>query len=130
MAVGKRNNRHLATRGKMKKSLQVIEDYYYRKGLRGDKLRRATQNDREYVAILRKRWLKLTESFPVEAKDRKRYILSTDQDYQILGRIYELERKKLSDKDEALVKLVRTQLEHHWRTPILRFLNQLLKKYN
>ena len=128
--MGRRNNRHLATRGKMKKSLQVIEDYYYRKGLRGDKLRRATQNDREYVAILRKRWLKLTESFPVEAKDRKRYILSTDQDYQILGRIYELERKKLSDKDEALVKLVRTQLEHHWRTPILRFLNQLLKKYN
>ena len=128
--MGRRNKRHLATRGKMKKSLQVIEDYYYRKGLRGDKLRRATQNDREYVAILRKRWLKLTESFPVEAKDRKRYILSTDQDYQILGRIYELERKKLTDKDEALVKLVRTQLEHHWRTPILRFLNQLLKKYH
>ena len=93
-------------------------------------MRRAAQNDREYMAILRKRWLKLTKSFPVEAKDRKRYILSTDQDYQILGRIYELERKKLSDKDEALVKLVRTQLEHHWRTPILRFLNQLLKKYH
>lgn len=110
-------------------SLQAIEDYYYRRGLRGSKLRKATENDREYMKILKKRWSKLTKDFPVKAQDRKRYVLSTDQDYQILGKIYELERKKLSDKDKALVKLIRTQLEHHWRTPIIRFLNRLLKKY-
>lgn len=114
---------------KKKKSLQAIEDYYYQKGLRGDKLRKATQNDGEYMKILKKRWSKLTKNFPVKSADRKRYILSTDQDYQILGIIYKLEHKKLSDKDKALVKLVRTQLEHHWRTPVLKFLNKLLKKY-
>ncbi|KKU93148.1 MAG: hypothetical protein UY53_C0001G0043 [Parcubacteria group bacterium GW2011_GWA2_50_10] len=110
-------------------SLQAIEDYYYRHGLRGSKLRKATENDQEYMTILKDRWAKLTKKFPVKSRDRKRYILSTDQDYQILDKIYKLERKKLSDKDKALVKLVRTQLEHHWRAPIIKFLNQLLKKY-
>lgn len=115
---------------KKQKSLQVIEDYYYRKGLRGDKLRKATQNDREYMKILKKRWLNLTKEFSIKSQDRRKYILSTDQDYEILDKIYKLERRKLSDKDKALVRLVRTQLEHHWRTPILEFLNRLLKKYS
>lgn len=110
-------------------SLQSIEDYYYRHGLRGSKLRKATENDQKYMKILKKRWSNLTKKFPIKPRDRKRYILSTDQDYLILGKIYELERKKLSGKDKALVKLARTQLEHHWRTPIIRFLNRLLKKY-
>jgi len=109
-------------------SLQTIEDYYYNKGLREDKLRRATQSDREYMKILRKRWSNLTKRFPIRLADRKRYVLSTDQDYEILGKIYQLEKMKLSDNDKALVKLVRTQLEHHWRAPILKFINQLLKK--
>lgn len=96
------------------KSLQAIEDYYYRKGLRGDKLREATQEDREYVQILRQRWSKLSKKFDVRPIDRKRYVLSTDKDYEILDKIYQLERKKLSDKDKALVVTLRTQLEHHW----------------
>lgn len=114
---------------KKSSSLQAIEDYYYRHGLRGDKLRVATENDQEYKRILKKRWSALTKKFAVGPRDRKRYILSTDQDYEILGKIYELESKRLSEKDKALVKLVRTQLEHHWRTPILKFLNKLIKKY-
>src|SRR3989344_5076010 len=104
---------------KKQRSLQVIEDYYYRKGLRGDALRKATQKDREYTRMLQERRTKLTKKFNVQSKDRKRYVLSTDQDYEILNKIYRLEQKRLSDKDRALVKLVRTQLEHHWRTPIL-----------
>src|SRR3989338_5628290 len=114
---------------KKQRSLQVIEDYYYRKGLRGQRLRKATQNDREYMQILKRRWSKLTKKFLVRPIDRKRYVLSTDQDYEILGKIYRLERRKLSDKDKTLLKLIRTQLEHHWRTPILRSLNKLLRKY-
>ena len=85
------------------KSLQAIEDYYFRKGLRGDKLRKATQNDREYVKILKKRWSKLTEQFPVKSQDRKKYVLSTDQDYEILGKIYKLEQKRLSNNDKVLL---------------------------
>ncbi|MBI2984695.1 MAG: hypothetical protein HYY50_03660 [Candidatus Kerfeldbacteria bacterium] len=110
-------------------SLQSIEDYYYRHGLRGAALRKATENDEKYVRILKKRRQTLTKQFPVQPRDRKRYVLSTDQDYLILGKIYELGRQKLSATDKALVKLIRTQLEHHWRTPIIRFLNQLLRKY-
>lgn len=128
-AVTEKSVRSVMAHNKQK-SLQAIEDYYYRKGLRGNKLRNAVQNDREYMEILKRRWLKLTKEFPVKPPDRKRYILSTDQDYEILNKIYKLERKRLSDKDKALVKLVRTQLEHHWRTPILKFLNGLLKKYS
>ncbi len=114
---------------KTKKSLQAIEDYYYRKGLRGDRLRRATENDQEFMQILKERWSKLTKTFKVKSNDRKKYILSSDQDYEILGKVYKLESKKLSEKDRALVKLVRTQLEPHWRTPVLKFLEQLVKKY-
>ena len=95
------------------KSLQVIEDYYYRKGLRGDALRKTAQKDREYAQILKERWSRLTKKFHIRPKDRNRYVLSTDQDYEILDKIYRLEEKKLSDQDKALVKLVRTQLEHH-----------------
>ncbi|MFA5076685.1 MAG: hypothetical protein WC480_04720 [Patescibacteria group bacterium] len=113
----------------MKKSLQAIEDYYYQKGLRSSKLRRATEADEEYIKILQKRWAQLTKKFFITSQDKKRYSMSTDADYQILDRIYRLEKRKLSPKDRELVKLVRTQLEHHWRAPILRFLNQLVKKY-
>ena len=112
-----------------KKSLQAIEDFYYQKGLRGDMLRRATANDKEYMRILHERWSRLRNKFKVTPKDRTRYILSTDQDYEILGKIYTLEKKKISKHDQELVRLVRTQLEHHWRAPIAKFLNKLLKKY-
>ena len=113
-----------------KKSLQAIEDYYYQKGLRSGKLRKATEEDREYMRILRQRWLKLTKKFRVRPIDKKRYVLSTDQDYEILDKIYQLEQERLSDTDKALVRLVRTQLEHHWRTPIRKLLDTLLRKYS
>lgn len=113
----------------MKKSLQAIEDYYYSKGLRGSALRKATQNDKEYIRFLRERWVKLTKKFEVTSRDRKRYVLSTDQDYEILGKIYDLEHQKLSKHDRELIWLIRTQLEHHWRTPIIGFLNKLANKY-
>lgn len=113
----------------MKKSLQAIEDYYYRKGLRGDALRKATEQDSEYLTILKEKRSRLTKQFKVRPEDKRRYVLSTDTDYEIIGKIYELERRKLSTQDRELVKLIRTQLEHHWRTPILKFLNQLLRRY-
>ena len=114
---------------KQKKSLQAIEDYYYRYGLRGDKLRKSTENDGEYMKILNDRWLRLTQKFKAKLKDKKRYILSTDQDYEILAKLYHLESKKLSIHDKEFVHLIRTQLEHDWRTPILKLLNRLTKKY-
>lgn len=113
----------------MKISLQAIEDYYYRKGLRGDRLRKATEQDGEYIKRLKEKRTLLTKKFKVKSKDRKRYALSTDQDYEILGIIYRLEEKRLTKHDQDLILLVRTQLEHHWRSPILIFLRNLGRKY-
>ena len=113
----------------MKVSLQTIEDYYYRKGLRGHELRKATERDKEYMKRLREKRFILTKQFRIKPLDKIRYVLSTDQDFEILGIIYKLENKRLSGHDKDLIKLIRTQLEHHWRTPILKFLSNLGKKY-
>ncbi|MBI3260886.1 hypothetical protein HYZ64_00750 [Candidatus Berkelbacteria bacterium] len=71
----------------------------------------------------------LENKFKVKPIDKKRYVLSTDADYEILGKIYALEAKKLSQRDRELVKFVRTQLEHNWRTPIIKLLNKMSKDY-
>lgn len=113
----------------MKKSLQKIEDYYINKGLRGDKLRQALFRDRDYKKILNERKRKLTKKFKVKPKEKKQYVLSTDQDYEILQKIYQLEKKKLSKEEKKIVNLIRTQLERDWRTSLIKFLDQLLKKY-
>lgn len=109
--------------------LQKIEDYYYQQGLRGNKLRKAVSADKDYMESLNKRRSTLTKKFSIKLKDKKRYVLSTDDDYVILDMIYQLEQKNISKSDRASVKLIRTQLEHDWRIPIIRFLNRLIKKY-
>ena len=65
----------------------------------------------------------------VKPEDKKKYLLLEDQDYEILEKIYKLEKKQLSSEDKKLVKLLRTQLERDWRTPLVKFLDRLLKKY-
>ena len=65
----------------------------------------------------------------VTAKEKKTYVLKTEQDYEILTKIKQLEKKKLSSEDIKLVAFLRTQLEEDWRTPLIRFLDTLLKKY-
>jgi len=65
----------------------------------------------------------------IKPQDQKKYILPDEKDFLILEKIYQLEKKKLSPEDKKLVKLIRTQLEKDWRTPLVRSLDQLLKKY-
>ena len=114
----------------MKKSLQQIEDYYYRKGLRGTQLRHVTERDHEYKTILKQKLARLSKVFKIKSSDKKRYSMATNEDYEILGKIYRLEAKPISKHDHDLIQLIRTQLEHHWRTPIIKFLDKLLKKYH
>jgi hypothetical protein len=113
----------------MKKSLQKIEDYYIRKGFSGDKLRQALETDKEYQKILAERKRKLVKKFKIAPREKQRYVLSTDKDYEILGKIYRLEKLKLSPEDRRLIEFIRTQLRLDWRTPIFKLLNNLLKKY-
>lgn len=113
----------------MKKSLQKIEDYYICKGLSGSELRKALELDKKYQKILSERKRILTKKFAITTKDKKRYVLSTDQDYMILSKVYQLEQKRLSSADRKLMKFIRTQLELDWRSSIIKLLDELLKKY-
>ena len=66
----------------------------------------------------------------VAAKDKKRYVLKEKRDYQILEKIYKLEKCDLSIVNKKVVNLIRTQLEDDWRTPLLKFLDGMTRKYN
>lgn len=63
-------------------------------------------------------------------QDKKKYVLAEKRDFIILDKIYQLEKHSLSTSDRKLVKFIQTQLERDWRTPIIKLLNQLLKKYH
>jgi hypothetical protein len=111
------------------KSLQSIEDYYKQRELRGTALRKALERDKEYQKILAARRQKLTQKFLVSPEEKGKYILSTDTDYKILGKIHRLEKLKLQKEDRKIVKFIRSQLELEWRCPLVRFLDKLLRKY-
>jgi len=55
----------------MKKSLQQIEDYYIRKGLKDSKLRKALELDEGYQEILAQRKMKLAKKFKIISKEEK-----------------------------------------------------------
>lgn len=116
-------------RQNMEQSLQKIEDYYIGKGLKGNELREALELDETYQEVLSGRREALTKKFRITEEDKKRYVLSTDEDWEILGKIYQLEKKKLSAEDKKFIAFLRTQLEHDWRASVVQALNDLLKKY-
>jgi len=112
-----------------RKSLQEIEDFYINLGYRRDKLRKALAKDKEYQKLLKERKQKLTKRFKVTTSEKKKYVLSTDVDFEILAKCKQLEKLKLTKEDRVLVKLIKTQLERDWRNSLLKTLNKLLRKY-
>lgn len=111
------------------KSLQQIEDYYLHLGFKGEKLREMLTKDKNYQLLLKERKQKLTQRFKITSSEKKKYVLSTDEDFEILNKCKTLEKLKLTPEDKRLVKLIKTQLKDDWRTPLIITLNQLLKKY-
>lgn len=61
--------------------------------------------------------------------DKKKYLLPEKQDFEILAKCKELEKKKLSKQDREMVRFIKTQLEKDWRKHLIKKLNQLLNKY-
>lgn len=61
--------------------------------------------------------------------EKKNYILNDKYDLVILSKIKKLEKKKLNKQDKITLKLIRTQLKKDWRSPLIKYLNKLLKKY-
>lgn len=113
----------------MKESLQRIEDYYLRLGYSGEKLRNALKKDKEYQKILKEKQAKLTKKFKISKIDAKKYVLPTDEDYIILGKCKELEKKKVSKEDKNMIRLIKTQLEDDWRGYLIKELDRIAKKY-
>ena len=111
------------------KSLQDIQNEYEQRGFRGSSLRLALQKDKEYVQILTKRKKKLRNKLKIQKFEEKKYVLSTDLDYDILAKIKFLEKQKLTHEHKEIILLLRTQLEHDWRKPLQAYLQQMVKKY-
>lgn len=111
------------------KSTQSIEDFYVRRGYRGDKLRKALQADREYQEILKRKRGALTKRVNTTRAEQQRYVLSTDTDFAILSRCKKLEKQNLSSDDQQLVRLIKSQLEQDWRRPLGSMLRKLETKY-
>ena len=65
------------------------------------------------------------EKYIPAAFERKKYVLATQKDIEILGKCKELEKRRLTKEERILVK---TQLEEDWRTPLRKAVDKLLKK--
>lgn len=113
----------------MNKSLSQIEDDYIKRGYIGEKLRHALEEDKEYQELLNQRKKKLTKQFNVSEEEIKNYVLSTDEDYKILSLCKKLETQALTQEDKDLVALIKSQLEHEWRRPLMKKLKELPKRY-
>ena len=113
-----------------KKSLQKIEDDYIKNGYRGSQLKLILGKDKQWQRLLRERKAKIHSNIVLTPGERKKYVMSTEEDYKILSVIKELEKSGLNKQDYIIIKLIRTQLEHDWRKPIFKRLTQLKKKYS
>jgi len=72
----------------------------------------------------------IREKYGITEQEEKEFPLPEEEDYKILSLVKTLEGKNLSDFDQELIELIRTQLRDDWRQPLLDKLNQLLKKYS
>ena len=73
--------------------------------------------------------MKPTKSFPLTKTEQRKYVMSTNEDYEILQKVKKLEKLKLTKEEKILVWLIKTQLEPKWRKYLLQALSKLLKKY-
>ncbi|MBI2545772.1 hypothetical protein HYV81_01185 [Candidatus Woesearchaeota archaeon] len=70
------------------------------------------------------------KKFPLTKLEQKKYVISTNKDYEILSKVKHLEILNISKQDKSLVLLIKTQLESDWRKYLIQALNQLLRKYS
>lgn len=61
--------------------------------------------------------------------EKRNYILNDKKDLIILEKIKKLEKNKLDRNDKEIIRLIKTQLKHDWRNPLIDYLNRSLKKY-
>lgn len=74
-----------------------------------------------------KKLRRLTVKISLTKREKKKYVMSTDQDYEILSKIKQLEKCDLNKQEKFLVRLVRTQLERDWRKWLIKELDWILR---
>lgn len=60
--------------------------------------------------------------------ERKKYVLKTAKDIEILEKCKLLEKKRLTKQERTLVKLIKAQLEDNWRKSLIKIVNKLLQE--
>ncbi len=112
-----------------KQSLMEIENFYIQRGYYGERLRMALKRDKEYQKLLKERRRKISTQIKSSSLERKKFVLSTDADFEILGKCKQLQKCRLKTSDKKTVKLIKSQLEDDWRKPLIQALNRMLTKY-
>jgi len=110
----------------MKRSLQRIGDFYSSQGYKGNELRKILSKDRDYQKLLQERKQKLTKNILLTKTEKKKYVMSIDEDYEILSKVKQLERLNLNKEEKFLIEFIRTQLEHDWRKWLIKELDKIL----
>ncbi len=86
--------------------------------------------NKEWVRLYKKRQQKLTKRFPLTKTEQRKYVMSTNEDYEILKKVKQLEKLKLTKEEKSLIWLIKTQLDFDWRKYLIRTLNQLIRKHS
>ena len=73
--------------------------------------------------------MKPAKSFPLTKTEQREYVMPTSEDYEILKKVKQLEKLKVTKEEKISLRLIKTQLEPEWRRYLLQALNKLLKKY-
>ncbi|MBS3132576.1 hypothetical protein J4470_00405 [Candidatus Woesearchaeota archaeon] len=71
----------------------------------------------------------MSEKLKLTSAEKKKYLLPTKADFEILDKCKQLEKSGLTKYDRFLANFIKTQLEKDWRKTLLKELNRLLRKY-
>ena len=76
-----------------RKSLQEIENFYKNLGHIRNKLHQILAKDKEWVKLYKERQQNLTKSFPLSKTDQRKYVMSINEDYEILKKVKQLKNR-------------------------------------
>ncbi len=87
------------------------------------------EKDKEWMSLVNERRQKLSRKISLTEAEKKKYVMSTDGDYEILSKVKQLEKMELTKEEKFLIKVIRTQLEHDWRKQLIQPLNKIFRKH-
>ena len=85
--------------------------------------------DKEYQKILKQKKQKISKQIPLTKVEKRNYVMSTHEDYEILSEVKKLEKLNLNKEEKFIVKFVRSQLELDWRKELVKELNKMLARH-